>query len=349
LEGNTVAGQIFVRHDAAGHARYQALKQLARSQRRILEGAPGLLKRRTRRGTEYWVREFNAVGGRKTDEHLGTVADVSDARRAQAQAEIDLARALTAGASALRLFGYQRVERRTAAVLAALYNHDLYRAGLTLVGSHAYGALVNEYGISAPAYSTQDIDLARRQPLEMVLPADLDFRKILGESGLEFVPVPGMPSRQPSGSFKIAGADALSVDLLIPGKNLGKVVAVDDLRAHAQEIPLLEFLVKDSVDAIAVGPNHVVPVRVPAPERFVLHKLLSSQERKTNREKIRKDLEQAAVLAAVIEEDTPEILKDTFGKVPASARAAIKRGAKAAARILDGHAAATVLGRIAGS
>ena len=320
-----MASTLFVRHDAAGHARYQALKQLARSQRRILEGAPGMLKRRTRRGTEYWVREFNQGGGRKTDEHLGTVADVSDARRAQAQSEIELAKALTAGASALRLFGYQRVERRTAAVLAALYNHDLFRAGLTLVGSHAYGALVNEYGVSAPAYSTQDIDLARRQPLGMVLPTDLDFGKILGD-----------------------GADALSVNFLVPGKTLGKVVAVDELRTTAQEVPLLEFLVKDSVDAIAVGPNHVVPVRVPAPERFVLHKLLSSQGRKADREKIRKDLEQAAVLAAVIEEDTPGILKDTFGKVPASARTAIKRGARAAARILDSHAGSTVLDRIAG-
>jgi hypothetical protein len=344
-----VASQLFVRHDAAGHARYQALKQLARSQRRILQGAPGLLKRRTRRGTEYWVREFNRTGGRKSDEHLGTIADLSDARRAQFQAEIDLAKALTAGASALRLFGYQRVERRTATVLAALHNHDLFRAGLTLVGSHAYGALVNEYGISAPSYSTQDIDLARRQPLEIALPADLDFRKILGESGVDFVPVPGMPSRHPSGSFKIAGADALSVDLLVPGKNLGKVVAVEELRTHAQEIPLLEFLVKDSVDAIAVGPNHVVPVRVPAPERFVLHKLLSSQGRKSDREKIRKDLEQAAVLAAVIEEDTPGILKDTFRKVPATARGAIKRGARAAANILNNHPASTVLGQIAGS
>ena len=321
-----MASQLFVRHDAAGHARYQALKQLARTQRRILEGAPGMLKRRIRRGTEYWVREFNQAGGRKTDEHLGTVADVSDARRAQAQAEIDLARALTAGASALRLFGYQRVERRTATVLAALYNHDLFRAGLTLVGSHAYGALVNEYGISAPSYSTQDIDLARRQPLEIVLPAELDFRRILGE-----------------------GAEGLSVNLLVPGKAPGKMVAVEELRTHAQEIPLLEFLVKDSVDAIAVGPNHVVPVRVPAPERFVLHKLLSSQGRKTDREKIRKDLEQAAVLAAVIEEDTPGILKDTFRKVPTPARGAIKRGARAAARILDSHPASTVLDQIAGS
>jgi hypothetical protein len=50
------------------------LKQLARTQRRVLPGAPGLLKRRTRAGTEYWVREFNRTDGRKTDEHIGTSA-----------------------------------------------------------------------------------------------------------------------------------------------------------------------------------------------------------------------------------------------------------------------------------
>lgn len=342
-----MALRTLVRHDPASHARYQALKQLARTQRRILEGAPGMLKRRSRRGTDYWVREFNGAGGRKADEHLGTVAGVGDARLREAQAEIDLAKALTAGSSALRLFGYQRAGRTTAAVLAALYNHGLFRAGLTLVGSHAYGALLNEYGISAPAYSTQDIDLARRQPLQIVLPAELDFQHILGDSGLEFVPVPGMPSRQPSGSFKIPGADALSVDLLVPGRTLGRVVPVDDLRAHAQEVPFLDFLLNAPVEAIALGPNHVVPVRVPAPERFVLHKLLSSQARQADRDKIRKDLEQAAVLAAAIEEDTPGILRDTFAKVPASGRGAIKRGARAAAKILQGEAAATVLEQMA--
>src|SRR5512134_1319308 len=98
--GTAMALRTLVRHDAASHARYQALKQLARTQRRILEGAPGMLKRRTRRGTEYWVREFNGPGGRKTDEHLGTVADVGEARLREAQAEIDLAKALMAGASA---------------------------------------------------------------------------------------------------------------------------------------------------------------------------------------------------------------------------------------------------------
>jgi hypothetical protein len=337
-----------VRHDAAGHARYQALKQLARSQRRILEGAPGMLKRRVRRGTEYWVREFNGVARRKTDEHLGTVADVGEARLREAEAEIRLAKDLSAGSSALRLFGYQRPDREPTAVLAALYNHGLFQAGLILVGSHAYGALVNEYGISAPVYATEDIDVARGRPLELVLPPDLDFQRILSDSGLKFVPVPGMPSRQPSGSFKVPGERALSVDLLVPGQDLGKVVPVDELRTYGQQIPLLDFLVADPIDAIVVGPNHVVPVKVPAPERFVLHKLLSSQSRKTDRDKIRKDLAQAAILAAAVEEDTPGSLEDTYAKVPARARGPVKRGAKAAANLLEDQTASAVLRRIAG-
>lgn len=330
-----MAVKLFTRHDAASHARYQALKQLARSQRRVLQGAPGMLKRRSRRGTEYWVREFNRADGRKADEHVGTVAAVAAARVEQIQAEIDLAKALVSGSSALRLFGYQRVERKTAAVLGALFSNGLFQAGLTLVGSHAYGALVNELGIAAPAYATQDVDVARSQPLRIALPAGTDFQRILADSGLEFVAVPGMPSRQPSASFKVPGVDAISVDVLVPGKTLGKVVPVGELRTHAQEVPLLDFLVKQPIEAIALGPNHVVPVRVPAPERFVVHKLMSSQLRKADREKVRKDLEQAAVLAAAIEEDTPGSLEETFRSLPAAGRTAAKRGAKAAAKLLE--------------
>ena len=337
-----------VRLDGTSHARYQALKQLARTQKRILEGAPGTLKRRVRRGTEYWVREFNGAGARKTDEHLGTVGNVSSQQLEEARAEIELAKALVVGSSAMRVFGYQRADREPAAVLAALYNHGLFQAGLTLVGSHAYGALVNDYRIAAPAYKTEDIDIARHRRLELALPADAGLQQVLNDSGLEFAPVPGLPSRESSASFKIRGAKGLSVDLLVPGKTIGKVVPVDELHAYAQEVPFLDFLVQDAIDAIVLSPSHVVPVKVPAPERFVLHKLLASQSRKADREKIGKDLEQAAVLAAALESDTPGLLADTYGKLPTSIRSTVRRGASAAARMLPEHQPATAaLRRIA--
>jgi len=160
---------------------------------------------------------------------------------------------------------------------------------------------------------------------------------------------PGMPSHQPSGSFKLPGAEGLRVDLLVPGTALGKVQAVKELGAYAQAIPLLEFLVKDAQDAVVLGRNHVVPVKVPSPERFVVHKLYSSQSRKADREMVRKHLQQAAVLAAPIEEDRPGALQDTFRILPASGRVATRRGARAAAPLLESHPAAReVLERIAG-
>jgi hypothetical protein len=331
--GTTLA-RLFALHDGGNRARYDDLKQLAGSQKRVLAGSPGTLKRRERRGTEYWVREYTRADGAKDDEHLGTVKAVDAARLDALREEMALARALAEASSRLRLLGYQRVERKPAGVLAALYNRELFRAGLVLIGSHAYGVLLNECGIAAAAYRTQDIDVARAQPLQLVLPGTTGFRDLLNESGLEFNDVPGMPSHRQSGSFKLRGADALAVDLLAPGEALGKVVAVPELRAHAQTIPLLDFLSTDAMDAVVLSPNQQVPVRVPSPARYALHKLYSSQRRGSQHGKSSRDLDQAAVLVAALEAEMPGLLADAAKHIPSRARSSIKRGAAAALRRL---------------
>jgi hypothetical protein len=249
-----------------------------------------------------------------------------------------------------RVLGYQRIERKAAAVLAALFNRGLFAAGLTLVGSHAYGALLNEIGLLAPAYRTQDIDVARGEPLAI---AHADFptlRQVLEETGMSFVPVPGMPSHRPSASFKLPGAQALAVDLLAPGKRAGDLVAVDELGAHAQAVPYLDFLIRRPIDSIVLSPNQVIPVKVPSPERYLIHKLFSSQARGSSRDKARKDLEQAALLAAATEEETPGALLDAFRAFPAAGKQTVRRGARAAAKLLDGESteAEEALRRIAG-
>ena len=338
------------RHDAASRARYQELKQLARSQPRVLAGTPGTLKQRLRNGTAYWVREYIRAHGGKDDEHIGTVANVARTRVDAVRDAIELARALAAGSSTLRVLGYQRIERKPAAVLATFFNHGLFGAGLTLVGSHAYGALLNELGLVAPAYRTQDIDVARGAPLTLAHAGTLTLAQILEQTGMRFVPVPGLPSQRPSATFKLPGAEALAVDLLVPGARAGAVLAVDELGAHAQAVPHLEFLVKEPLDAVVLSPNQVIPVKLPSPERFTLHKLFSSQARRTDRDKARKDLEQAAVLAVAAEEESPGALLDAFRVFPATGKTLLRRGARAAARLLNATEteAADALGRIAG-
>jgi hypothetical protein len=324
------------RHDPASYARYQDLKQLARTQARVLAGTPGTLKQREQAGNRYWVREHVRVDGRKSDDYLGAVASVAEAQVAALRAEIELARALAAGSSTLRVFGYQRIERKAAAVLGVFYNRGLFGAGLVLVGAHAYGALLNDLGLIAPGYRTQDIDVARARPLAVASPEGMTFRRLLDETGLGFVPVPGMPSHRPSTSFKLPGAESLSVDLLVPGRVAGNVVPVKELATHAQAVAFLDFLIEQPIESVALSPNSVVPVRIPSPERFVLHKLCSSQSRRADRDKVRKDLEQAATIAVVVEEETPGRLRDLLRKMPAGAKTPVARGARAAARLLEG-------------
>lgn len=340
---------LYRRHDAAAQAKYQEAKRLAYSQARVLAGTPGTLKQRTQSGNQYWMREYIRVDGKKTDEYIGAASSTGKKAIDAIRAEMELSKALASGSAALRLFGYQRIDRKPAAVLAVLFNHRLTEGGLVVVGSHAYAALLNELGVNAAGYKTQDIDVARANAISIALPTGISFQALLNETGLSFVPVPGMPSHKPSASFKLPGSEGLAVDLLVPGKKIGEVVPVEELNAHAQAIPFLEFLVEAPVQAVALSPNQVIPICVPAPERFAIHKLFSSQSRRTDRDKIRKDLDQAAILAAAIEDETPGRLSEAFRRIPAEARGAVKKGAAAAARLVEKThpAAAHALGRLA--
>ena len=291
------ARALFRRHDPASQTRYQELKALAATQRRVLAGTPGVLKQRTKSGNRYWVREYIRVDGSKVDDHLGAESAVEKARLEEWRAGIELARALAAGSAQLRLFNYQRMERKPAAVLEALYNRGLVAAGLTLVGSHTYGALLNECGALVRGYREMD----------------------------------------------------LGVDVHIPGGKFQDLEPFRELGVRVSPDPLLDFLIGEPIDGVILSPNQVIPVKLPSPERFVLHKLYASQSR-TDRGKAPKDLDQAATLAAVLEEDMPGRLLSTFRRMPSAGKPATRRGARAAARRLEGlHSQAEdLLRRIAG-
>jgi hypothetical protein len=126
---------------------------------------------------------------------------------------------------------------------------------------------------------------------------------------------------------------------------------VPELRAHAAALPYLAYLLRTPQAGVVMGKEGVVPVSVPRPEAFVWHKMLVSQLRGETLDKRTKDLEQAAVLVAVLAEDAPDSLGGAFEALPRSARSATRKGAARVTAMLEkgGHSrAAEVLGEVMG-
>ena len=77
-----------------------------------------------------------------------------------------------------------------------------------------------------------------------------------------------------------------------------------------------------------------MPVRIPRPERMAWHKMLVSELRGATREKRGKDLQQAAVLFAVLAEDAPGALEEAFRDLPRGSRVKVKKAATHVEKIL---------------
>jgi hypothetical protein len=266
------------------------------------------------------------------------VADAAAEERAQlVRDRIGIANALVKDVRLLAQRGYARVDPRTNAILASFANHGLFRGGGVLVGSHAYGALLNELGVRAAAFSTENVDVARGELLDLAtIEGDgADFARMLADSTVPLHPIAQRRRDARSTSYKPPGPDRLRVDLLVPAR--GRQVttrAVPELKTHATALPHLAYALESPIDAAVLGREGVVTVRVPRPEALAWHKMLVSQLRGSTREKS-KDIEQASVLFAVLAEDAPDALTDALAAVPRTARTQTRAGATQVLRRLE--------------
>jgi len=335
---------LFSRHSLPHQTAYSELKRRSMEQAHSLVGTPGSVGEREVKGRRFYYRQFYDAAGAKAAAYIGPAGQPKGELQAAAiREEIATANALLREARELARVGYARPDSRTGAVLAAAANRALFRAGATVVGSHAYGALLNELGVKAAAYSTQDLDIARGRPLDFEPSAIVRFADVLAESTVPLRPVPSLDRRAPPTSYKVSGADGFRVDLLVPARGSQVTTAsVPELAAHATALPFLAYLLDDPIDAIVLGRDVVVPIKVPRPEVFAWHKTLVSQLRRETRDKQHKDVNQAAVLFAILAEDTPDAIELAFAALPRGTREKTRRGARVVVRELEaaGHARA---------
>jgi len=326
-------------HERALTLLFSELADAAARQSEAFLGSPGSLAERTNEtGTRYWVHRYSDAAGRRQEAYMGKSGDPAVmARVADLRERITVANSTIAGIRLLARAGFATVDRKAYSTLASLHNHGLFEAGALLIGSHAYGALINALGVRAAAYSTEDVDIARRAQLAVSgIPPFIDM---LRETGLEFFPVPALHRRAPSTSYAERGGSRLRVDLLVPSPDEGyPTVAVPELAAHAKGVPYLAYLLGASQEIPALSPHGAVLVRGPAPERLAVHKLVVSQLRNTASAKPEKDLRQAATLIEALADRFPNAVADAVGALPKSSVRYAVRALKALARHLPASA-----------
>lgn len=288
----------------------------ARSQSRIETRPPGHISLETReRGGHYayWIRRGadskqlrEYLGPRESEKHLAALATFESLKSGQLQARN------------LRKLGFEAVEHDAALVIAELCNAGLFAGGGVLIGTRAFGAILNHIGYKvAPFLGTLDVDLARptRIKLASALPRN-GFMDLLKQTGLGFAPVLGLERPpEPPTSFKVVGRD-LKVDLLVPSHLKSRpytVKPVPELGAHATSLPFLDYLLVNAMNMIIIGRDHLIPVMCPLPERYCLHKLIVADLRSgLDNPKIEKDIVQAGILAAILSEEDPIALEEAI-------------------------------------
>lgn len=271
--------------------------EIALSQSRVELRTPGTLVQEPRRGGRvfiYWHRY--TPDGTLEKQYVGPLGGEGEAAATQQVQELLLLRDTS---KKLRKLGFAAVDNSTALTLAVLCNAGVFTRGAVLVGTHAYGALLNSLGARIiPSPLTEDVDIAAR--LELATVPSRGLLDILKETGLPFLEVPSLRRTEPPTSFKVRG-QKLKVDLLVPAKGEPyRSVAVPALGAHAIGLPYLDYLLHEPVQSIVIGKDRLVPVALPRPGRYCVHKLAVSALRAPGSSKADKDVFQAAVLAAVL-------------------------------------------------
>ncbi|MEM9554313.1 MAG: GSU2403 family nucleotidyltransferase fold protein [Acidobacteriota bacterium] len=280
---------------------------------------PGSFVEKSIRGRQYWYLQ-TSVGGDRHQTYLGPdskllrgwIERTRNARRRLEPAErsrAELAGMMTRG-------GASTVDPALLRVLELLSDAGVFRLGGVLVGTHALGVYGNMLGVrwSGDSLRTHDLDIAQDPVIGVGLLSGLEAPSIpdvLRDSGLGFFAIPTLDPRQPSTSFSIRGRE-LRVDFLTPlhGPERSRPIYLPSLKVSAQPLRLLDYLIEDSVQGMAIGRRKALLVNVPQPARFALHKLWTSTRRAVAfQAKATKDQIQAAALIEVLLDDRPSDLE----------------------------------------
>ena len=333
---------LYAPHDRALTLLFSDLENRALTLREVFTGTPGSVVERTNAdGFRFYVHQSYRGGERKQSERY-LAGPIGSAKAESAAGElrkrIDEVKGMVPSLRLLGREGFALSSAKAWATIASLHNHGLFRGGAHLVGSPAYGVILNRLGARATAWATEGIDVARGAELALDPVPEGGFLEMLQGSGLEFVEVPEFDHDAPSTRFKEPGRSGIVVDLLgTTTARKPRAIAVPELKAHAAGLPWLDYLLEESQTGAVLSREGCCIVRLPLPERFAIHKLIVSRLRSSSNRKGDKDVLQASVLAAVLADTHPGAMQSALAALPERGHRHLRAGLADARSLLRAH------------
>ncbi|WEX74817.1 GSU2403 family nucleotidyltransferase fold protein [Sinorhizobium numidicum] len=313
------------------------------------------------KGRYYWY--FEETQPKKIRKYVGPADDPEIARRVESFQSIkdDLRGRRKLVSTLTREAGLAGPDRFTGDVVAAMGAAGIFRLRGVLVGTVAFQTYAGHLGVRLPGASLQtgDADFAQHysasSTIEDSLPPVIDILKSV-DATFRAIPHRSDPHR----ITQFENAARYRVEFLTPNRGS------DDYADHASPMPalggasaqplrFLDFLIHEPVRTVMLHRSGV-PVIVPSPERYAVHKLIVASRRQWDVNGIakrEKDVYQASLLIEALEatrrqEELAEVFAEAWGRGQ-SWRAAIQKGLsllpekrKAAAKLSIGDALSSI-------
>jgi hypothetical protein len=275
---------------------------------------PGSVFTQTIRGKPY-LYAAEKHGAARIMRYLGLAEDPETTERAQniRRAAQD-AKGRRTTVSMLKRAGVPAPTIALGRLLEAIAKAGLFNNGIVLVGTAAYQIYPAVVGaaLSTAALTTQDADLA---VASLAVATDIQGESLLDvvkRADPSFVPQPTLDPRTPAWRFRSAAG--LEIEVVTRHRTRADEdhpVVIPGLRCSAQPLRYLEFLIADPIPAVALY-GAGVPVTVPQPARYAVHKLIVARLRHQASAKREKDLIQAKELIAALDAAYPGAVTDAL-------------------------------------
>lgn len=303
----------------AAQASYAGLDVAAKDaeMRRSIANLPGGFASKRLRGKVYWYYQIKSPGGVPQQIFVGpddpaTLALMSRHAEVGVKTHLESLQKLTRAAAEL---GCAEIPLKHGRVIGRLLDHGFFNAGGLLVGTHAFLAYQNMFGVrwSAGAF-TVDLDFAHAgKNLSVAMSSNIQMDTVRAIDSLEMGFIPVMSKT----TFKKPDEPDFDLDFLTTyGRSGDKPIFLSALNLTLQPLKFMELSLEDPMKSTLLFRNGPLVVNIPRPQRFVLHKLIVHGERpKEQRVKANKDVSQAACLMDYLLEHDADLVKESWQDV----------------------------------